>query len=211
MYVNEVAQKAYYKDMGLPLDMPGRILERDDRSGDWMQGYQGTAFWPMDPHIEDIDLETVAHALSLQCRFGGHVKSFYSVAEHCYRASFFHPEAYAFEKLMHDASEAYLQDVPRPIKRGMEMEFYNTTEDKWHKVLSEKFGFTYPYPPEVKLADEVMLHWEARDLMKFGPWHKVIDWKFLETFPETKAVITPMPPLEAKIAWLNRFHYLEWR
>lgn len=51
--------------------------------GDWMQTYTGRRFYPLDPRPDEIDPEDIAHALSLLCRYGGHVDRFYSVAEHC--------------------------------------------------------------------------------------------------------------------------------
>lgn len=182
---------------------------RTDRIGAWMQGYKGKPFWPMDPHPEDIDVETIAHALSMQNRFGGHLRVPYSVAQHCLLASYFQPDVEPFEKLMHDASEAYLQDVPRPIKRGLGMDEYNRIEDLWHKCLAAKFGFTYPYSNAVKLADEVMLHSEAAAMMNKGPWHDIIDWTFIKQFkPDELPKFKPMTPLEAELAWLTRFHDL---
>ena len=78
--------------------------------------YTGRQFFPLTPRQEDIDIEDIAHSLSRLCRFNGHCKSFYSVAEHSYRISYIVPPEFALWGLLHDAGEAYLSDLPRPIK-----------------------------------------------------------------------------------------------
>src|SRR5258708_302056 len=87
-----------------------------DRRGNWMQTYTGRAYWPADPRAEDVCIEDIAHALSLLCRYTGHCKRFYSVAEHSILISQVVPPEYAFFGLMHDAQEAYINDLARPIK-----------------------------------------------------------------------------------------------
>src|SRR5690606_19551202 len=74
-----------------------------------------------DPRPGDVDLEVFAHALSLQCRFGGHCKVFYSVAQHCVlTARILHDSYWRHEALMHDAAEAYIGDVVRPLKMHLD-------------------------------------------------------------------------------------------
>jgi uncharacterized protein len=91
------------------------------RTGDWIQTYTGKQFWPLSPLPEDIVIEDIAHALSMQCRFGGHVRTFYSVAQHSVHVSLLVEPQYALWGLLHDAAEAYLVDLPRPIKKFSEM------------------------------------------------------------------------------------------
>lgn len=87
------------------------------RTGDWIQTYTGKQFWPLDPKVEDIDIEDIAHSLSLQCRWNGHCRQFYSVAQHAvYVASMITDPRAKLWGLHHDDTEAYLTDVPRPIK-----------------------------------------------------------------------------------------------
>ena len=52
------------------------------RKGDWMQTYTGRQFWPIDPRANEVHIEDIAHALSMMCRYNGHCRTFYSVAEH---------------------------------------------------------------------------------------------------------------------------------
>jgi hypothetical protein len=86
------------------------------RKGDWMQTYTGRQFWPIDPRADEIDIVDIAHALSQQCRFAGHCKSFYSVATHSWHTSNVCNSENALWGLLHDAAEAYLVDLPTPIK-----------------------------------------------------------------------------------------------
>jgi 5'-nucleotidase len=91
------------------------------RTGAWMQTFTGRSFWPADPRPEDIDIVDIAHALSMQPRYGGHCTRFYSVAEHSRLVSEQVELRYGkpgLERaaLLHDASEAYLVDIPRPVK-----------------------------------------------------------------------------------------------
>lgn len=118
-------------------------------------------FFPFDPRPEDIDLETIAHALSMQCRFGGHIKEFYSVAQHSVLVSLtcVHPK----EGLLHDAAEAYLADVIRPLK--VIFPAYKEAEEKIERAIAEKFGLIFPWPDDVKEADNVLLATEKRDLV----------------------------------------------
>jgi hypothetical protein len=87
--------------------------------------YSGRAFYPLEPRQEDISIIDIAHALSNQCRYSGHTKQFYSTAQHCcLLAEYVEKERQgstldALNILMHDSAEAYLVDVPRPIKQHM--------------------------------------------------------------------------------------------
>ena len=118
-----------------------------------------------DTDPDTISIEDIAHALAHQPRFGGHLSEFYSVAQHsflCY-VNVNGDSAVKFSALMHDASEAYLLDMPKPIKINMPQ--YNDVEDKLMKVISNKFGFEYPKPKEVEDIDRWMLEREWTVLM----------------------------------------------
>lgn len=142
-----------------------------ERRGSWMQVYSGRPFWPLDPRPEEVHVEDVAHALAYQCRFAGHVISApYSVAEHSVRCSWIVPPEHALQALLHDATEAYLVDVPRPLKPYLTN--YAEIEARLWTVIAERFGVPVELAAEVKLADEVMLATEKRDLMAPSelPW-----------------------------------------
>lgn len=108
------------------------------RAGDWVLMPSGRPFWPIDPRADEIDIEDIAFSLSHLCRFGGHCKRFYSVAEHSvYVSRLVSPEA-ALWGLLHDASEAYVGDMPRPLKR-MLPEFV-MMEGKVQQAVAERFS-----------------------------------------------------------------------
>jgi uncharacterized protein len=123
--------------------------------GDWMQTFAGHRFFPMDPRAEEIDPADVAHALSLICRYGGHAREFYSVAEHCVLLSHYVAPEHALWALLHDASEAYVGDMVRPLKR--QLPEYEAAEDRVIAAVAERFGLTLPMPPAVKDADNRIL------------------------------------------------------
>jgi 5'-deoxynucleotidase YfbR-like HD superfamily hydrolase len=114
-----------------------------------------------EPTPEMIDLEDIAHALSMQPRFGGHLPYFYSVATHSCMCADAAPEGHKLAALLHDASEAYLLDVPSPIKSRLTN--YYEIEDKLMAVIAQKFGFQWPLSDEVKAVDKQNLEaeWEC--------------------------------------------------
>lgn len=168
--------------------------------GDWMQTYTGLAFWPIDPQIEDIDVHDIAHALSMICRYGGHVHRFYSVAEHCVLMSEAIAPQHAAGALLHDSAEAYLIDLPRPIKRQIPQ--YAEIEDRLLTLIFERFGLPYPYSPEVKEADNRILLDEREVLL--GP--RPLQWSSdLESLPPLGVEIRSWTPAQAEAAYLARF------
>lgn len=131
--------------------------------GDWMQTHTGRRFYPLDPRPEDIDREDIAHALSLLCRYGGHVSRFYSVAEHCVLMSWAVAPEHALAALLHDATEAYVVDVPRPLKR--QLAGYREIEERVWYAVAVHFGIELALPDEVKEADNRILITERNALM----------------------------------------------
>lgn len=127
------------------------------RLGDWIQTYTGRQFWPLDPRPEDVCIEDIAHALSLQCRFAGHCKRFYSVAEHSVRVSWVVPEEHALIGLLHDASEAYLQDFVRPLKNTEFGRAYRLAEYRVQLAICEHFRIPVVWPTCIGEADNRML------------------------------------------------------
>lgn len=116
-----------------------------------------------------ITIIDIAHALSLNCRYNGHCKKFYSVAEHSVHCSYLVPEEFAFDALMHDASEAYLSDIPRPFKAHIGN--YKEIETRVQKRIARRFGFDEVEPAIVKSVDTGILWLEAQHLMRSrGDW-----------------------------------------
>jgi len=148
------------------------------RKGDWMQTYTGRQFWPVDPRPDEIFIEDIAHALSLACRYAGHCISFYSVAEHSVLVARNLPDHLKLWGLLHDASEAYLVDVPRPLKPFLSG--YRELEDRAMEAVCKRFGLDYlaaPFsmPSQVKAIDNRILHDEQ--LQNMFPC--VADWNLV--------------------------------
>ena len=125
-----------------------------------------------EPTPEMVCIEDIAHALTYQCRFGGHLTKFYSVAQHSLNCSYLiNNDKNKLAALLHDASEAYLLDIPSPIKKGLSN--YKEIEDKLMTVIAEKFGFDFPLHDEVKESDKIMLELEWDCLMLGKDSHKL--------------------------------------
>jgi uncharacterized protein len=125
------------------------------RKGDWLQTLYGGVFYPLDPRPEEVDIHTIAGALAKLCRYGGHCSRFYSVAEHSMLVAQFAPPHLKREALLHDAGEAYLVDVPRPIKPHLAG--YKGAEQRLERVIYERFGLDYPLAPVIKMLDDMIL------------------------------------------------------
>jgi uncharacterized protein len=131
--------------------------------GDWMQTFTGARFYPMDPRADEINPHDIAHALSLLCRYGGHVSRFYSVAEHCVLMSEAVAPEHALAALLHDATEAYVVDVPRPLKHYLPE--YRVIEGRVWQAICAHFELDQVLPSEVKDADNRILLTERDVLM----------------------------------------------
>lgn len=128
--------------------------------------YSGRWINPLDPSPDDIVIEDIAAALSKICRFTGHVRSFYSVAEHSCRVADAASTENTLWGLLHDAGEAYIGDIARPVKYSPGFgTYYRKTQTKLDVAVIEKFGLSLPEPREIKVLDEIFVHSEQRDLM----------------------------------------------
>lgn len=177
------------------------------RTGDWIQTASGGRFWPLDPLPEDVLIEDIAHALSLICRFGGHCREFYSVAQHSVLVSRLCPN-FPLHGLLHDAAEAYLGDLPRPTKRGFReagITAYDYAEQAIMGVVSARFwlSWTGGAAEEVKAADEVMLATEAVTLMR--PLDQGWRTDFSKALPDG---VIPWPCYTAEASFLASYRLL---
>ncbi len=173
----------------------------------WIQTYTGKKFDLVRPDSDLVDIDDIAHALSNVCRFGGHVRSFYSVAQHSIHVAEhltdMDPQI-QMQGLMHDAAEAYVGDMVRPLKRTMPM-FIGVEERIWFAIC-ERFNFTDEMHSRVKTADNMMLFTEARDLMTVN---RLNEWATdLEPSTVVKKVI-PWGPGVARARFLAAFYALE--
>lgn len=131
------------------------------------------------PEADSINIDDIAHALSLVNRYAGHTPWPYSVAQHCVLASYKAPPGLELEALLHDAQEAYVGDMPSPLKALMPQ--YSVIEDRLEAVIRKKFGLPAKFSPEVKRVDRRLMLTEAREF-GFDLW-------------VTTADITPYPML----------------
>ncbi|MEO5333464.1 MAG: phosphohydrolase [Magnetococcus sp. YQC-5] len=171
------------------------------RHGAWIQTFTGIQFWPMDARPEEVEILDIAHSLSLLCRFNGHCRRFYSVAEHSVHVSDSVAPEHALWGLLHDGAEAYIADLPQPIKRHM-LEF-QAIEEHLLRVIGQRFGLPLSMPAEVKYADKVLLSTEKSVLM--GP--EPAPWMTLPP-PLDPVRIQGWEPTEAKQRFLHRFKEL---
>ncbi len=168
-------------------------------------------FDTLNPRLEDIRIEDIAHALSLMTRANGHFPEFFSVAQHCIQcckealARNYVPQV-ALACLLHDASEAYLSDITRPVKKDMTM--YLQIEEQLQNMIFEKFLGFVPNGEDADLVDNIddaCLYYEFDHFMdmqiypiepvmmsevsyEFCPM-KEIETEFLELFAKLRAEI----------------------
>lgn len=182
-----------------PLERPNVQTSNPPVRMSWIQTFSGRAFEPMDPSIDQIDIEDIAHALAMVCRFNGHCRRFYSVAEHSVWVSRCVPEQDALWGLLHDAAEAYVSDVARPIKPFIGG--FKEIETGIQQTVCRKYGLANRMPTSVADADVRMLATERLQLMNAAP----------RAWPEVAGVepydlrLACWEPGQAKTAFLERF------
>lgn len=171
----------------------------------FMVTYTGRVVDPCNLQIEDVDIQDIAHSLSMQCRFAGHTREFYSVAQHSIRVSELVLPEHALHALLHDATEAYVQDIIRPVKYEPKMRGYLVLEERVWIVVAQHFGIGIDHLPCVELADKRVLKAEIEQFTKV-PHDKYHEWMHgIEAAPR---VDTGMPPHTAKAAFMARFEEL---
>lgn len=182
-----------------------------------MRTYSGIIVDILDPEITDINRADIAHALSMICRFNGHTSKFYSVAEHSILVSelIVHINRHRLPLdlinlemagLLHDATEAYLGDVIRPLKKSFVMKDYIKVEANLHDLINLKFDLPFTSShPDIKLADEIALSVEQRDLMGLR------DISLRDSDVEVYHIppVKCYSPHEAEHRFLRRLHSLE--
>ena len=191
----------------------------------WIMTYSGTPIAPLNPTPDAIKVEDIAHALAMICRWAGHCHTYYSVAEHSVRVADLCValgEKEGLSKaalkdlemlgLMHDATEAYVGDIPRPIKsefrlvtpRGVET--FREAEAHLYGVIVEALGLpemTEQYQEIVHLADNIVLSTEARDIAHEGSMKHELDAP--DPLP---GKINPLPWSKARLLFILRYQAL---
>jgi uncharacterized protein len=191
-----------------------RMVEPDaspPAPGPYLQTVSGRWVNPFDPDPDQLDAGDIARALANQCRFGGHSRVFYSVAQHSVIVSELVEQRGGdaedvFAALMHDASEAYLGDMPHPIKHRSSLgAAFKAAEDHLEAALRERFRIKADVP-EIKRADRALLATERRAFSAEG-WH----WPELEGVEPLELELTAVAPDEAAQAFAQRYAELDAR
>lgn len=191
----------------------------------WIQTFTGKRIDPLAPRSEQIDPRDIAHALAMQCRFTGHTRYHYSIAQHTVlmvrllSSQWPSPQplsqrwdlvpgpsrlaTLALGVALHDASEAYLCDIARPVKRATPLAGYRDVEAALDTAIALRFGMIVDLPmaEEIKRLDGAMLHREARSLIAGD----LEDWNLDRFGPPANVDILPWTPGEAESALLTVF------
>lgn len=206
----------------LPREWHGFPIVVRPRLGDWYQTYSGVPFFIQDPRASDVKIDDIAHHLSMIPRFGGACRTHYSVALHSLHVaaiverSLSHlvrdltPEVTRLDAkcimqaLMHDATEAYVGDVVRPLKRAF-IDYATIEKGVW-QAICERFGIIEEIAPLVKIADEMALASERKALMTEAPnpWRETIR-------ADDEPVLAGVHAMDAKRMFLDRFDALSQR
>ena len=179
--------------------------------GPYLQTVSGRWVNPFDPDPAQLDAGDIARALANQCRFGGHCRVFYSVAQHSVIVSRLVEERGgdaedAFAALMHDATEAYLGDMPHPLKHRSPLgAAFREAERDLERAIRERFAIK-PDVPGIKPADRALLATERRAFSS-ELWH----WPELEGVEPLDLTLEAWPPDDAARAFAERFADLDAR
>lgn len=171
------------------------------RKGGWIMTFGGRRFWPLDPRPNEIDIVDIAHALGNVCRYNGHCRETYSVAQHSVLVARLliaeGREDLALTGLLHDAAEAYLADVPSPVKPFLAD--WGRLERGVERCVAARFGLPWPWPEAVHAADKAVLAAEGLALMSdAGHWRSL-------AVPPADIEIVPWGARAAKARFLVEF------
>lgn len=191
--------------------MAATDLQGPPAPGPYLQTVSGRWVNPFDPDPAQLDIGDIARALSNQCRFGGHCRVFYSVAQHSVHVSELIEQRAGtleevFAALMHDASEAYLGDMPHPIKHRSPLgAAFREAEKHLERAIHERFAIRTA-SPEIKHADRALLATERRAFM-VETW----DWPELAGVQPLELELAAWPPDQAEREFSRRFAELQAR
>lgn len=166
--------------------------------------FDGTYFDFLNPTESMVSITSIAHALSNICRFTGHCRFNYSVAQHSYYVSLQVPEHLALQGLLHDAPEAYIGDVSSPLKQLLQD--YRVIEERVTKVVHSALDLPERLAPEVKHADLAMLRAEHDQVLTNG--FDPCRWDVVMHISPARVAISPWSSEEAEWMFLSRYAQL---
>lgn len=161
--------------------------------------FSGDRFSLDNPNFSIVD---IAHALSMNCRFNGHLKSFYSVAQHSCIACEVARKEDELKALLHDAHEAYTTDMPWPFKD--KAPGIKELQDAIDSKLYDYFGVDNPYTEAIKKIDIRLGLTEARDLMMNKDIYKTF-CAYKDGYRPYPFEIEPMDPIQAESQFLDYY------
>ncbi|POA75380.1 phosphohydrolase [Pseudomonas sp. GW531-T4] len=164
----------------------------------WILTASGRQFDLLSPTAAMVTPYDIAHALAHLCRFNGHTRQHYSVAQHSLLVAGLCPEKHQLAALLHDATEAYIGDMTRPLKQVMPQ--YRQVEETIWQAICDRFNLEPTLPSVVVRADLVLLATERRDLMPDHPG----EWDCLKGIPAMPERITPLTAQEASLQFFSR-------
>jgi uncharacterized protein len=168
----------------------------------YVSTFSGNRFYPLEPRIDHVAIEDIAHGLAYQCRFNGQTCEFYSVAQHSLIVASLVPPQLQLAALLHDAAEAYLGDMVKPLK--VLLPEFAGIEEKVSEIIARTFGIDFSDYLPIKRADLIALATEKRDLMP----HSVERWAYLDDIRALPETIVTLSPGEAKRQFLAEFSRL---
>jgi 5'-deoxynucleotidase YfbR-like HD superfamily hydrolase len=174
-----------------------------------IETYTSITFDMLNPTLDMIDIRDIAHAGSLLCRWTGHVKHHYSIAQHELLGSYLVPEENALEFLLHDAAESYVNDMSRPLKHMTDCgKHYRPVEDNIQRLVRLKYGLPEIQSPVIHDVDNAMLLAEKKQLMGNAKWSKELTEDCLVSGIAAQVEIIKMIPEVVEYSFLERFKKL---
>jgi hypothetical protein len=168
--------------------------------GIWMRTRSKGRFYPADPRPEDIEILDLASGIARECRYGGQMPGWFSVAEHSLLVASVLPPHLKLQGLMHDAPEGLIRDMTRPNKALLAD--YQALEDSVWRAVATKFGLPYELDPLVKVADDAVL---LAERMQLFPDDRD-DWS-IKGEP-ANVIIKQLSYDVAEAEFLSYFHFL---
>lgn len=179
----------------------GSVVAVNVNQGPTITLASGRIFDFLDPHGSDFTIDDIAHGLANICRYAGQCREFYSVAEHSLLVSDVASEC-PYEALLHDASEAFIGDITRPLKQLLPE--YKAIEANVANAVEERFGFNAAYRNAIKAADLSVLAAEQSQIMAAG----TDNWVAEAGIIPAQIVVKFLDPTVARKSFLKRFYEL---